>query len=113
MNKCMMRILSIALLLCLLFCLTACGTSGHYVLTEMAHGGVNVSAEDAGYEQSYLEMNSDGTAVLCLDGELINLSWQDEQIWATGEERTKASFEVRGSVLTLNVEGIELIFEKD
>ena len=111
----MKKIFCIALIACLLLALTACGVSGHYTIKEVSYGGISVSAKDAGLDtdDNYIDMKANGTAVLCMDGDETDMKWKDGQIWAEGEEDDKADFEVDHNELIIELDEMEMVFEKD
>lgn len=111
----MKRTLCAILFACMLLTLAGCGASGRYVLKEMSYSGITIDAEDAGIEldDCYIELSSNGTAVMCMNGTEVNMQWEDGQIWAKGQEDSKASFEIEDGELTIEIEGVEMVFEKD
>lgn len=115
MKKILSSILCAALIACMMVTLAGCGTAGHYTLKEMSYGGITVSAEDAELDpdENYIDMNANGTAVLCMDGEETDMEWKDGEIWAEGEDDEKADFEINDGELIIEVEDMEMIFEKD
>lgn len=115
MKRTLSIVLCVALIVCMVLTMAGCGVAGRYVLVELSYSGVSVSAEDAGMDadNSYVELESDGTAVLCLDGDKTDMLWDDDQIWAAGKEDSKAALTVDDGVLTIEVDGIEMVFEKE
>ena len=115
MKKLFSSILCTALICCMLFVLTACGTAGHYVFKEMSYSGMKISAEEAELdpEENYIDLNADGTAVMCINGDAENMLWEDGQIWAKDHETDKADFEIDDGELTIEVNNMEMVFEKE
>lgn len=115
MKRTLSFVLCVALTVCMMLTLAGCGVAGRYVLLEMSYGGISVSAEEAGMDADdcYIELESDGTAVMALNGEETDMEWEDDEIWAVGEEDSKAEFEIDDDILTIEVEGVEMVFEKD
>lgn len=115
MKKLISGVLCAALILSMLLTLAGCGVAGRYLLKEVSYGGISMDAEDAGMDPDdcYIEMKSDGTAVMCMDGEEVDMQWKDGEIWAEGEEDDKADFEIEDGELTIEIEGIEMVFEKE
>ncbi len=115
MKKILSSILCAALIACMILTLAGCGTAGHYILKEMSYSGITISAEDADLDpdENYLDMKANGTAVLCMDGDETDMEWKDGKIWAEDEEDDKADFEIDDGELTIEVEGMEMVFEKD
>lgn len=111
----MKKILSITLIACILLALTACGVSGHYAIKEVSYGDISFSAKDAGLDvdKNYIDMKANGTAVLCLDGDETEMKWKDGQIWATDDEESKADFEIDDDELIIEVNDMEMVFEKE
>lgn len=111
----MKKILCTALIACLLLALTACGVSGHYAIKEVSYGGLTVSAKDAGLDadDNYIDMKANGTAVLSLDGDETDMEWKDGQIWAADEEDDKADFEIDDDELIIELNEMEMVFEKE
>lgn len=111
----MKKILCTALIACLLLALTACGVSGHYTIKEVNYGDISVSAKEAGLdiEKNYIDMNANGTAVLCINGDKTNMNWKDGQIWSEGEESDKADFEIEDNELIIELDKMEMVFEKE
>lgn len=115
MKKLFSSILCAALICCMLFVLTACGTAGHYVFKEMSYSGMKISAEEAELdpEENYIDLNADGTAVMCINGDSAEMLWEDGQIWAKDQEDDKADFEIDDGELTIEVNNMEMVFEKE
>lgn len=115
MKKLISSILCAALILSMLLTLAGCGNAGHYVLKEVSYGGITISAEEAGLDPDdcYIDLKANGTAVMYMDGEENDMEWEDGEIWAVGEEDEKADFEIDDGELILEIEGMEMIFEKD
>lgn len=114
MNKLISRALCVVMLLSLLLTFAACGVSGHYELKEVSYSGLSLSAKEAGFdtENYYIDLNANGTAVMCMEDEKQDMEWKDGQIWAVGEEDAKADFEIDDDELILEIEGMEMVFEK-
>ena len=62
--------------------------------------------------EMYLELNSDGTAVLNMDGEITDMQWADGKIWPKDDTDDKVGFTVKDGVLTLEQDGMKMIFKK-
>ena len=88
---------------------------GHYVFKEMSYSGMKISAEEAELdpEENYIDLNADGTAVMCINGDAENMLWEDGQIWAKDHENDKADFEIDDGELTIEVNNMEMVFEKE
>lgn len=115
MKRILSRILCMALMVCMLLTLAGCGVAGRYVLKEMSYSGISLDAETAGLssDKCYIELKSDGTGVMSLNGKENDMEWKDGQIWIEGEEDNKVDFEIEDDALTLEIEGMKMIFEKE
>lgn len=115
MKKIISRVLCIAMILSLLLTFAACGASGTYSLEKVSYGGVSLDAEAAGFEDGkfYIELSSNGTAVMCFNGEKEDMEWEDGQIWAVDEPDGKVPFELDDDELIIEIEGVEMVFVKD
>lgn len=115
MNRILRTSAALALIACLLLVLAGCSTAGRYKLVEMYYEGTRISAREANIDpdEYYLELASDGTAILCIDDDLISMEWADGQIWAVGEDDSKAPLTIEDDLLTMEVDGIRMVFEKD
>lgn len=115
MKKFLSRILCAAMILSLALSLAACGVSGTYILKEVSYGGITMDAEEMGFdsEEFYIELAANGTAVFCYGGEEEDMEWKDGEIWPEDDEDSKVDFEVEDGELTIEVEGVEMIFVKE
>lgn len=120
----MKRVLSVTLcavlILSLALCLGACGKSditGRYNLKSMEAEGITfdmeklkqMAGEDA---EAYIELRADGTATMSMMGEVAELKYADGQMWPVEDEDDKAPFTIKGNTLTLEQDGLKVIFEK-
>ena len=113
MKRLFSSLLCTALVLCLLT-FAGCGTAGRYVFKELSYDGFSVDAGEAMKgDPYYIELNANGTAILCIDGESIQMEWDDAHIWAAGEEDAKADLQIEGDEVTITIEDTKMIFEKD
>jgi len=115
MKRIFSSILCAALVACMLLTLAGCGVAGRYVLKEVSYGGISMDAEDAGMDPDdcYIELKANGTGVMCMDGEEFDMEWKDGKIWPEDEKDEKVDFEVEDGELTIEAEGMEMVFEKD
>lgn len=112
--------LCLVLVLGLVMSLAACGgvdVSGKYNLVSMESEGETVTMEDLqavlGTEiEMYLELKPDGTGVMNMMGETVDMEYADGMIWAVGEEDGKVAFTVEDGKLTMTQDGETLIFQK-
>ena len=122
MKKTLKRILCLTLVLSMVLCFAACGkeeedVTGRYDLVSMYGEDGGVAMEDMvallGEDfEMYIELKDDGTAVMNIYGETMDLEWQDGQIWPAEEPDSKAPFTVEGTALTIEEESLTLVFEK-
>ena len=114
----MKKILCSALAAIMLLCMTACGNSmaGRYDFYSMDLDGVEVTAESlealGGGLEMYIELEKDGTGTMASDGEVVEMGWADGQIWPLDDPTDKVAFEVKGDTLTIEYEGVEMVFKK-
>lgn len=133
----MKKLLSLLLALAMVFTLAACGNkesktddkkeaeedgiSGKYLLTSVEEDGEEMSKEDMEEEygdDSYIEIDEDGTAVMKIDGDKMDMEWEDDEIWNADDEDEKFELDInekKGTVtVTFEDNGeITLIFEKE
>lgn len=132
MKKTLRMILCLVLTLSLMTCFAACdlfgddeggssksGSSiaGKYEFYSMTMEGETITAEDledmgADPSAMYIEINKDGTAILSTNGEETDMEWEDNMMWPADDEDDKAEFTVSGSKLTLEQDGMEMVFKK-
>ena len=114
----MKKVLCSALVAIMLLCMTACGNNitGRYDFYSMDMDGVQVTAESLealGSEiEMYVELEKDGTGTMASDGEVIEMGWADGEIWPAEDPTDKAAFVVDGDTLTIEQEGMKLVFKK-
>jgi len=126
MKKSVRMILCLALVLASLFCLVACGggsgskssVAGKYKFYSMTMEGETFKAsdlEDLGMDPDdiYLKLNKDGTGVMVMPGEdEMDMEWEGDEIWPEGEEDEAVEFSVKGGKLTMEQDGVEMVFKK-
>ncbi len=116
----MKKILCSALAAIMLLCLTACGGSGiagRYEFYSMdMGGGIEITAESlealGGEMEMYIELEDNGTGTMALDGEVVDMGWADGEIWPTDDPSDKIGFEVDGDSLTIEYDGVQMVFKK-
>jgi hypothetical protein len=114
----MKKVLCSALVAIMLLCMTACGNNiaGRYNFHSMNMEGMEVTAESLealGSEvEMYLELEKDGTGTMASNGEVVAMGWADGQIWPAEDPEDKAPFTVDGDTLTIEQEGIKMVFKK-
>lgn len=119
MKRTIKAVLCLILVMGIVCSLAACGNDivGRYELIEMESNGqkLDIAALKslAGSDiDMYLELFEDGTGVLKMDGDTTQMSWADGMIWPTNQGDEKVAFTVDGDVLTLEREGVKLVFKK-
>ncbi|MGX8703479.1 MAG: hypothetical protein ACSW75_01435 [Lachnospiraceae bacterium] len=115
--------IAVALLLSvvMLFAMTACGGSGgaqaeevgKYTLYEMKSGDETITSSmltTLGMTNAYLEMRADGTATMALfDDEKKEMKWADGKFTVDGDS---ASYTYKDGLLTITIEGEQMVFKK-
>lgn len=114
MKKTISRALCAALVLCILLTMAACGQSGRYVLTKASYFGITVDASELGLntEGVYIELKFNGTGVICGGGEEYAVGWDSDSIWPLEDKSQTIDMVLEDGTLTIDYEGIGLIFEK-
>ena len=115
MKKTISRILCAAMLLSLLLTLAACGVSGKYVLKKVSYAGISMDADTVGFESEkfYIELFSNGTAVMCYNGETEDMEWKDGQLWSVDDKDSKVDFTLEDDELIIELEDVEMVFVKE
>ena len=114
----MKKVLCSALVAIMLLCMTACGSkeAGHYDFYSMDMDGVQITAQslkDMGAEmEMYIELEDDGTGTMVADGEEEEMGWGDGYIWPASDPSDKVAFTVEGNELTIEYDGVEMVFKK-
>lgn len=116
MRKNTLKILCLALVVCCIMSLAACSLAfGKYELDSASAGGMTLTAEmfKDYMGECYIEMTPFGTAKFCMDGELMDMKYGNGKIWPVEEGEDEAvNFEVKGSEIIMEMDGMELIFKK-
>ena len=142
MKKFLRSILCLVLALCMVMCFAACSDNdrddddeeeedsivGTYQFYEMTQDGETISRADleeeleayAEYmeeeidmdEFCYLKLKKDGTGMLCMMGEEMDMEYDDDYIWPVGEEDDKVEYTFRKGKITMEQDDSELIFKK-
>lgn len=115
----MKKILCSALVATMMLCMTACGGSDvtdHYDFYSMEMEGMEITAEglkEMGTEmEMYIELNDDGTGTMASEGKVIDMGWADGEIWPTDNPSDKVAFVIDGDSLTMEQDGIKMVFKK-
>ncbi|MBQ7017000.1 MAG: hypothetical protein IJN10_08620 [Firmicutes bacterium] len=114
----MKKVLCSALVAIMLLCMTACGSSvaGRYDFESMEMDGVKITAQslkDMGAEmEMYIELEEDGTGTMASDGEVIEMGWEDGEIWPAEDPTDRVAFTIDGDTLTMEQDGVEMVFKK-
>ena len=114
----MKKVLCSALVAIMLLCMTACGSSvaGHYDFESMESGGMKITAQslkDMGAEmEMYIELEEDGTGTMANEGEVIEMGWEDGEIWPADDPDDRVAFTIDGDTLSMEQDGIKMVFKK-
>ena len=120
MAKCK-KLLLCLLVLSLLLTAAACGKqgakevdpSGYYPLKSIQKDGEEVDPATLGMEkeEAFLLLNEDGTAALCLFGELTDLTWKNGKLRPVeGEDTDPIAFTLEEKLLTFELEDMQFTF---
>lgn len=119
MKKCISLVLCAVLLLGMAACFAGCGKSiaGRYDLTLMKQGDMEIKFKEmmelTGKKvEAYLELKDDGTGVLKMDQDETKMKYADGKIWPEDEEDEKVAFKLDGSELSMEQDGMKMVFEK-
>lgn len=134
MKKYLSKILCLLMALALVFCFAACvsesdddddgsgstgGSSitGTYYIYEMEMNGTVYDRdwmEENGkdYKEIYLKLKSNGTGVLNTGDEEEDMEWDEEYIWPEGNKDEAAEYTYSNGKLTLEADGIKMVFKK-
>ena len=113
-------VLSIVLVLSMLLCFAACskgGQTGRYELTSMVEDGEEYNIAEMkewfgdDYE-AYIELKSNGKAVMNMMGEVTELVYKNGYMWPEGDEDEKVAYKISGKTLTLEEDGMKMVFKK-
>ena len=121
----MKKILSVILALALVLCFAACGSdsksggsiAGKYNFSYMEMDDLKYTADDltemTGEEiEMYIRLDSDGTGIMYTNGETVDMVYNNGQIWPVDEPDAKVDLEVKGNTLTMESEGMIMVFKK-
>ena len=137
MKKFMRGMICLMLALCMVMCFAACekdeddkksskSVAGTYQFYEMTQDGETITMADleeqldaAGMageidmdEFCYLELDKDGTGILVLMGEEMEMEYDDEYIWPVDEADEKVEYTFKSGKLTMEQDGMKLVFKK-
>ncbi len=121
MKKVLSIVLTVALMLTLVACFAGCGKkggiSGKWKLDYMEQGEMKLSISDlekmSGEKvEFYLELKADGTGVMNSMGEKTDMAYGDGQIWPAEDPSDKVPYKLSGNTLTLEQDGMKLVFKK-
>ena len=114
----MKKVLCSALVAIMLLCMTACGSSvaGHYDFESMESDGIKITAQslkDMGAEMElFIELEEDGTGTMANEGEVIEMGWEDGEIWPAEDPEDRVAFTIDGDTLTMEQDGVKMVFKK-
>ena len=115
----MKKLMAIVLVLVMALSICACGSksndAGKYIFSSMESEGQVYNAEDLsalGLDggSMYIELRTDGTAVISLLGETMEGTWKPGSITIDGDTE---EYTIDGKMLTLANEGEKISFEKE
>lgn len=114
MKNAIFRGLCAAAALYLLLCIAGCGSvAGRYDLTSITTGEETVLVRDIpNAPPMYLHLNSDGTGIMLLSDEAVQMHWDDSFIWAEGAEDEKIVYILEDQTLTMSQNGQKMVFTK-
>ena len=126
MKKILSSVLAILLIASLALGIAGCdllsSVAGTYYFEEMTQDGETVAREDLEYaaelsgmdlnEFLYLQLNDDGTGVMSMMGEEMEMAYEDGKIWPVGDEDEKIPFTVKGNTLTIEQDDMKMVFKK-
>lgn len=114
----MKKILCSALVMIMMLCMVACGSSeaGRYDFYSMDMDGVSITAEDLkemGAEmEMYITLEKDGTGVLVSEGETMEIAWEDGKMWPVDDADDVIAYTIDGDTLTMDQDGVTITFKK-
>ena len=89
---------------------------GYYLLTKMTNGKQTIDVDDifemAGRDPIFILIYEDGTAVLNFSTGLQDMLWDETHIYPKDAVNEKAEYKLEGDALTLEAEGLTMIFER-
>lgn len=136
MKKYLRGILCLVLALCMAMCFVACDDSdededdvvGTYYFYEMEQDGETITAADleeqlesyAEYMEEeismsdffYMELKKNGTGVLCMMGEEMEMEWDEDFIWPEGEEDEKVEYTFKNGKFTMEQDDTKIVLKK-
>lgn len=121
MKKTAKLLLCFLLILSLLLTAAACSkkeekqnAAGYYILKTVSEDGEELDIETLGFskDEAFLLLNEDGTAVLYLFDELVDLTWRNNQLRPVeGEDTDPVTFKLEDKLLTLEMDDTVLTFK--
>ena len=116
MRKNTLRILCLAMVLCCILSLAACSLAfGKYELDSASMGGMTLTAEmfKEYMGECSVEMTPFGTAKFAYGDEVLDMKYANGKIWPVEEgEEEAVNFKVEGNKISMEMDGMELIFKK-
>ena len=142
MSKLTTKLLCLALALCMVLGLAACGKAsdkkddaekettatqqsdktetklaGTYVLSAAEYEGQTLGKEELDliglYDyECYIILEADGTGTLALEGDVDDICWNSQKLWSSADESDSMAFTVNGKTLSVELEGVTLSFTK-
>lgn len=75
--------------------------------------GADLAAAGMTPADTYVTLNSDGTAVMCMIDEIEEAQWDSTRLWSANDVTDVVALELDGDVLTLSSEGNTLVYLKN
>ena len=120
MKNMITKLLCVAMVLCMVLSLSACGflVAGTYTLSGAEIQGEEYDADDLESlgldpDECYIKLEADGTGEVNLFGDEMDIEWKDDEMWPEDDEDDIQEFEIDGKDLILEYEGEKLIFTKE
>ena len=108
---------TLCLLLILVLTLSACSVGGTYKFvrleTETEVYDVDaVKALGQDPDSCYVSLWADGTGVLSIFGQSVDIEWEDGKLWPGGRPEDALSYQLEGNTISMEYEGEKLVFSK-
>ena len=108
---------ALCLLLILVLTLSACSVGGTYNFVRMEADGETYDAEAVKAlgkdpDSCYICLWADGTGMLSIFGQTVDIEWEDGRLWPGGSPEDAVAYQLEGNTLTLEYEDQKLVFCK-
>ena len=121
MKRTVKYILCLILILGMLSTFVACGDdiTGHYELVKVTMADQTYTIQEfralVGNDvEMFVELNADGTGKMAFVNNETDIEWKGNQLWSVQDGKTgvKANFTLEDGVLTLDISGMIMVFQK-